>query len=300
MSGPLVFDLTHGSWVDGPGLRSVVFLKGCPLRCAWCHNPEGQRLEPETLLSPEKCLHCGRCAEGCFSGARRPVGRWIAPDRLASLLSRNRVFFEATGGGVTFSGGEPLLFLDYVGAAARALARQGIAVAIETAGLFDLSRYREVLEDCVDLVLFDLKLLDDEAHRRWTGVGNATILRNLEALAADETRLVLRVPLVPEITATEENLCGIARFARRLGIDRVQLLPYNPTGLEKARRLEGRPSRSFPDALERPMSLEEETHWRRLFAAAWGTGDVPLTASASTSPRSDARVVFGANVLDDI
>ena len=268
MIEPLVFDVATGSGVDGPGLRTVVFFKGCPLRCAWCHNPEAQRRESETLRDPERCIHCGRCAQGCFSGARRIVGQRFSPRHLGATLAQDKVFFEVSGGGVTFSGGEPLLFIDYLAALASQLAAEGIHVAVETCGIFDLDHYRKVLAQLVDLVLFDIKILDTVEHRRWTGAGNETVQRNLEALAKDGAKLVLRVPLVPGITATETNLRAIARLAARLDIGPVKLLPYNPSGLTKARRLAGRAARKLPPALECPMALEEEARWRRFFKQA--------------------------------
>jgi len=240
-----VGDVAHGSWVDGPGMRTVIFLKGCPLRCTWCHNPEFQR------------------ADG--------AGRALSAERLASLAARDRLFFAATGGGVTFSGGEPLLFIDYVADVAAHLVEQGIHITIETCGYFDLPHYSRKLEKFVSLLLFDVKIVDADEHRRWTGAENALILRNLAALVERGTKLRVRTPLVPGITATEKNLDDIARLMP----GRVELLPYNAP------------------ASEGPMPMEEEARWRRYFDLRCEACATPSITSSSAPAPPDACSPIG-------
>lgn len=294
MSSALVFDVARGSEVDGPGLRTTIFFKGCPLRCAWCHNPEGLRPAAEIAFFADRCHHhracaeacprdaidldaadrvrrfacdaCGDCADVCDALALRRVGRPYSLARLEELVLRDRSFFAASGGGVTFSGGEPLLHPTLLGRLARRLQGHGIHVAVETCGDYDPQRFRAKVQPWVDLVLFDVKLVDPEAHRRWTGRGNRRILANLTALAAAARRggpeLQVRVPLVPGATASRDNLARIASLLRSLDIRSYALLGYNPSGLGKWRRL-GRTSPSEAD--ERPLPLEDEQRWRRVF-----------------------------------
>lgn len=286
MTLPLIFDIRHGSMDDGPGIRTTVFFKGCPLSCSWCHNPESQRQEaeifwdarscvgchacravcqdgasavlPDVTLHRERCTACGVCVEECPSNARRLIGKHYPVAELVRILLLDRGFYRATGG-VTFSGGEPTLYVTYLSTVLQALKKENISTALQTCGAFDLKSFRRHLLPYLDLVYFDLKLCDTISHRTYTGFGNEQLLANFSELSRElGERLVPRVPLVPGITATELNLTGIARFLGELGITSCQLLPYNPGGIEK-RRLLGQPVSS-----EIPESFMDRNAERRL------------------------------------
>jgi pyruvate formate lyase activating enzyme len=205
-----VFDIREFALFDGPGLRTTVFLKGCPLRCAWCHNPEGLTPEPQVLRS---------------AGGERLVGQRFTAAALATRLNRQADLLRDAGGGVTFSGGEPLSQADFVSAVIAGLDRQH--VVLDTSGYGDELAFRRLL-DRVDLVFFDLKLIDAHLHERYTGSANGPILRNLQALSESKRPYVIRVPLIPGVTDTPENLGAIAATCRCLpGLLRVDLLPYH-------------------------------------------------------------------------
>ena len=210
MTNGVIFDIKEFALHDGPGVRTTVFLKGCPLRCAWCHNPEGISPQPQTMRSLR---------------GERIAGREFAPHELARILNRQAAALRACEGGVTFSGGEPLMQADFVAETVDLL--DDLHVTLDTSGYAGEHALRSVLAR-VDLVYFDLKLIDAAAHRRYTGVDNAPILRNLRILAGSGVPFVIRVPLVPGVTDTDENLAAIARTVRGLpGMQRVDLLPYN-------------------------------------------------------------------------
>ena len=209
MSRGIVFEIREFTVHDGPGIRTTVFLKGCPLSCAWCHNPEGLDPRPEVLKS---------------AAGERLCGRSYAAEELAELLRRTAPLF-AEKGGVTFSGGEPTAQAEFVAEVMERL--EGIHVALDTSGYCPEPEFRLVAERA-DLVLLDLKLMDPREHLRWTGVDNGPVLANLGMLAGMGKPFVVRVPLVPEVTDTEENLRAVAETVRGLnGLVRVELLPYN-------------------------------------------------------------------------
>lgn len=279
----LIFDVQRNCSEDGPGIRTTVFFKGCPLACVWCQNPEGvaftpgisfraERCRPEECRAPcipacpagalarpaaagplsldrQACTRCDLCFAVCRSRALEPVGRWISLEDLLQRVLIDRPIFQATGGGVTLSGGEPTAQMGFAERFLRQLRRHGVHTVIETCGDFDYDRFRERLLPHLDLIYFDLKLIDDDQSRRYTGRSNRRILDNFSRLAADAgSRLVPRIPLVPGITATPENLAGLARFLRRAGLGRCSLMPYNPLWVDKLPRLGARASyhrRSF-------------------------------------------------------
>ena len=206
----MVFDIREFTVHDGPGIRVTVFLKGCPLRCSWCHNPEGLSFEPQVMRGPAGTRTAGFAIE--------------AGDLAARLRSQARLLAEAEGG-VTFSGGEPLAQAPFVAATIDLL--EGLHVVLDTSGYAPEDAFRSVAGRA-DLVYFDLKILDPGLHLRFTGANNGPILRNLDALETIGVPYILRVPLVPGVTDTPENLRGIARRAAgRKGLRRVDLLPYN-------------------------------------------------------------------------
>ncbi len=210
MASGLVFDIAEFTVHDGPGIRTTVFLKGCPLRCAWCHNPEGLTFEPQRVAG---------------AGGERVAGqRWEAA-ALAERLNRQGDLLRGGGGGVTFSGGEPLAQAAFVAEVTGLLDR--IHVVLDTSGFAPPDDFELVARRC-DLVYFDLKLLDPAAHRRWTGVDNAPIVANLARLTELGVPYVIRVPLVPTVTDSPANLAAIAAHVAGLaGLVRVDLLPYN-------------------------------------------------------------------------
>ncbi len=210
MTTGIVFDIKEFAIHDGPGIRTTVFLKGCPLRCRWCHNPEGLSPEPQVLHSPT---------------GDRTVGTWYTAESLAALLNRQAAVLRAGEGGVTFSGGEPLRQADFV---AEVIDRLGnLHTVLDTCGYASAADLRLVASKC-DLVYYDVKLIDPVVHRRYTGVDNAPILRNLRLLGEQGVPYVIRVPLIPGVTDTGANLSAIADTARGLhNLLRVDLLPYN-------------------------------------------------------------------------
>lgn len=237
----LVFDIKRDASEDGPGIRTTVFFKGCPLACAWCHNPEGIDPAPSHTWSggPE---------------AAQPIGRWLSLEQLLYRLLIDRPFFRSTGGGVTLSGGEPTRQMRFIGRLLRRLKEEGIDTAIETCGVFNYPHFAAQVLPWVDRIYYDLKLLDEAAHRHWTGLSNRPVLANLARLAdAAGAALHVRVPLVPGVTATPENLGAIGGWLTARGIGRVSLLPYNPLWQEKLARL-GRhprlPSRGYMSPAE--------------------------------------------------
>lgn len=205
-----MFDIREFTVHDGPGIRTSVFLKGCPLSCSWCHNPEGRSRQPQTMRSP---------------AGERVAGKAYAAIELATLLNGQAEIFKANEGGVTFSGGEPLLQSEFVAQVIDLL--DDIHILLDTSGYASEEDFRCVARRS-DLVFFDLKLIDPAEHRRHTGVDNASILHNLHVLNAMGVPFVIRVPLVPTVTDTDSNLAAIAETVRGLdGLVRVDLLPYN-------------------------------------------------------------------------
>ncbi len=232
-----IFDIKEFSIHDGPGSRITVFLKGCPLRCLWCHNPEGLSQKPQLMIKNNLCSHCGkcvspcshpecasfdRCVHSCPNGCISVAGEEISTDVLAERLLKNRDFFDMTNGGITISGGEPMLQYKFVLELAGKL--KGIHLALQTSGYADHNIYKSVINK-FDFVMQDIKLANDEEHIKYTGVSNKQILENIEYLKQSGKEFVLRVPLIPDITDTEENLCLISEIA---GDFPVELLSYNP------------------------------------------------------------------------
>jgi pyruvate formate lyase activating enzyme len=263
----IIFLIERFAIHDGPGIRVAVFLKGCPLRCSWCHSPESQSPEPELLLKVDRCIVCGTCApfcahdaivqtddgylthrdrcdacgdcaEACPSGARAIAGRpWSVPELLAEI-EKDRVFLDRSSGGVTFSGGEPLMQPVFLGEAIEACRAAGLHTAVETSG-FGSRRAIEAAARA-DLVLFDLKIFDDDRHRDATGVSNRIIHENFGYLAARHPAVRVRVPVIPGVNDDLDNLEAIGALARAHGIGRIDLLPYHTAGIAKYERL-GRP-----------------------------------------------------------
>jgi pyruvate formate lyase activating enzyme len=255
MQSGLVFNVQRFSLQDGPGLRSTVFLKGCPLACTWCHNPESRAPQTEFIRLRHRCMACGICSdeeladplvrdrdevdvESCPTGALQAVGREMGSAELVKSLLRDRIFFDESGGGVTFSGGEPLLQAPFVIEAMRLLRTEGVHTALDTCGFVDWQELAEAASHAA-LVLYDLKLMDEARHRAATGVSNAIILQNLKALAEIHPAIWIRIPIIPGINSDRANLAATAEFLGPLaGIRQVDLLPFHPLGEAKAVRVD--------------------------------------------------------------
>lgn len=222
-----IFDIKRFAIHDGPGIRTTVFLKGCPLACAWCHNPESRSPDPE----PRRGL------ASRFGEAHGMVGKTMTVDEVMAVVRRDRVFYDESGGGMTLSGGEPLLQPDFAEALLRSACDAGIHTAVDTSGSVSW-RHVEAVVEWTKLFLFDLKLADSAAHDEWVGGDVRLIRSNLERLLATGARVRVRVPLIPGITDTDENLAGLADIVGALdGVQAVDLLPYNPAGEHKTERL---------------------------------------------------------------
>ena len=273
MTSGLVTNIQRYALEDGPGIRTTVFLKGCPLACAWCHNPENINRQPEVVIleshcircgrcllacpqtpgtitpptpgsippdalrAPADCLQCGTCADACPTGARILMGREYSRDELLDEILDDRPFFEESGGGLTLSGGEPLAQFGFIHELLTAAKAEGIHTALDTCGFAPIHQLLELLP-LVNLFLYDLKVLDDDRHRECTGVSNALILDNLRTLDAHHALLWLRIPIVPGVNNDPADLEALAQFAATLkSVRQVNLLPYHRTALVKFQRL---------------------------------------------------------------
>jgi len=229
----LITEIERCSTHDGPGLRTVVFLKGCPLSCAWCHNPECISPRPEELYYRDKCLSCGHCDEGCVTGARVLCGREMTVGEVLTEILADRDYYGKDGG-VTVSGGEPLLRRDFTAELLRECRLRGIGTAIETS----MYRYDEEIFSLCDVIMCDIKTMDDDTHKRFTGIGNRTILDTVRRADSLGIPMIVRTPVIPSVNATEENIRATRDFLRGLkNIIRYELLPYHPLGLTKATAL---------------------------------------------------------------
>jgi pyruvate formate lyase activating enzyme len=238
-----IFSIEEFATFDGPGVRMTVFLKGCPLSCTWCHNPEGQCFDTEYVRVNGQCRRCGKCereavrdlsgglrfteasAEACPEGLVKKCGEEYTPEELIKVLEKNVRLLEKLGGGITFSGGEPLSSHKFLFESLDLLEGKAHR-AIQTSGYAPKEIFTEALSRC-DYVLFDIKIMDEDMHKRFCGRSNRQILVKYKILVSSGVPFVTRVPLIPGVTDTEENLSRIAEFMKSLGVDYVELLPYN-------------------------------------------------------------------------
>ena len=243
-----VADIERCSTHDGPGLRTVVFLKGCPLRCAWCHNPECISFEKDELFYADKCIGCGHCSEGCVTGARVICGRDMTTDEVLAEVLADRDYYGAHGG-VTVSGGEPLAHRDFTLELLQKCRTEGIGTAVETS----LFRYDEELLSLCDYIMTDVKIFDSAEHERYTGIGNHAILENIRRADSLGIPIIVRTPIVTGVNDSADNIRRTAEFVRLLkNARKYELLPYHPLGLSKARAL-GREMTEFVSPTKEKM-----------------------------------------------
>jgi pyruvate formate lyase activating enzyme len=303
----ITFNVQRFSTEDGPGIRTTVFFKGCPLRCTWCHNPEGLSPRPELMwfdvrcigvrdclracpvdaleltsqgmrIDRELCDACGACTEACPAGALEVIGRTWTPEALLAEVQKDAVFFETSGGGVTFSGGEPMAQADFVLELGRLCREVGLHVALDTCGVAPWARYEQVLP-VVSLVLYDLKIFDGDRHRAATGMDNARILDNARRIAAAGMPIWIRTPIIPGHTADAANIAALGVFiaAELPTVQRWDLLAYTNLGGPKYRRLDR------PYALE-SAPLLTRAEMEELHAVAVARVPVAVWSGATRNP----------------
>lgn len=278
----MLFDIQRFSVHDGPGIRTVVFLKGCPLRCLWCSNPESQAHSPELgftfqncigcgqcfavcptgaiqqgdrRIDREKCVVCGSCAEVCYARALTLIGKPWKVAEVITEVKKDVMFYRRSGGGVTVSGGEPLAQPEFLENLLRAFRSENIHSAIETSGYASEAVIKRVFP-LADLILYDLKHMDSGKHREYTGVGNERILYNAQVAVGLGTPVIIRVPVIPGYNDSESNIAATALFAKELGgIRELHLLPYHRLGQSKYRKLD----RKYPlEGVEPPPRYKVE------------------------------------------
>lgn len=251
---------------DGPGIRTTVFFKGCPLNCWWCHNPESQKLGSQIMFFKEKCKgcylcikrcpqkaiefikgypvtdeskcnFCGKCCDFCPSNAREFVGKEITVKELMKEIMKDEAFYDESNGGVTFSGGEPLVHSEYLNNVLEICKYKGIHTAIETSGYATWDQF-EKISDNVDLFLYDIKHMNNKKHLKYMGTGNTIILENLKKLSEKGSNIYIRMPIIAGINDDDENIDVAVDFISNLNIIQVNLLPYHKMGMDKYRRLD--------------------------------------------------------------
>ena len=259
-----IFDIQRGSYVDGPGIRTTVFMKGCNLGCAWCHNPESQNAKPQRMFyknkcvlcgkcvtvcpsgaltfdngpvpDPEKCTLCGKCALWCPADAISVCGKTMDTEAVFREVRKDKAFYETSGGGVTVSGGECMLCPDFVAELLDKCKKDGIGTAVDTAGNVPFGSLGKVIP-FTDIFLYDIKCVTPEAHKKFTGVVNNRILDNYKLLISLGKRVIVRVPMTTECNANDEEFPKIAAFLNEYKPEKVELLPYHALGENKYRAI---------------------------------------------------------------
>lgn len=239
-----IFEIQRNSFVDGPGIRTTVFFKGCNLRCKWCHNPESQAAYPQMMCYKTKCIGCGKCKEVCPSGlencslcgkcvaqcqseARQICGKEYTVNEVLEEVIKDKIFYDTSGGGVTFSGGECMLQNDFLREILQKCKEAGIHTAVDTAGNLPWEYFENVLP-YTDLFLYDIKAVSEQLHIEGTGVSNKAILSNLKRLSENgSAEIIIRIPVIPQFNATPEEMEKTADFLRGIRYKSVELLPYH-------------------------------------------------------------------------
>lgn len=292
---PLVTNIQKYSIHDGDGIRTSVFFKGCPLKCAWCHNPETQSFKKQILTDREKCsgctacmnvcpngavsmkdgkattdydkcTGCGKCVSYCLLNIREVAGKEYTVKELAKLLKKDQMFYEESGGGVTLSGGEVMCMdMDYIEALIKELDFHGITVTIDTCGFAPYENYKRILP-YVNTFLYDIKAIDNEIHKKFIGVDNQLILENLEKLSADGGRIYIRIPTIKGVNADDESMKAVIDYllTHHIQVAQVNLLPYHNTGSSKYGRME----QNYDGELLAKPEDEEMEHFVSLFKEA--------------------------------
>ena len=255
-----IFDIERNSFVDGPGIRTTVFFKGCNLRCAWCHNPESQSPQPQMLFyrdkckscgkckticpTPENCTLCGKCTFFCPVDARSVCGKTYCVEEVFSEVIKDKAYYDNSGGGVTFSGGECMLQVDFLLEILKKCKENGIHTAVDTAGHVPFERFEEVLP-FTDLFLYDIKSMDPQIHKQYTGADNRLILENLQKLLAAGAKVWIRVPVISGVNDTEAEMQALKAWLRTCGQpEKIELLPYHAMGEHKYSAI-GKPVQRF-------------------------------------------------------
>ena len=299
VSTGIIFDIKRFSIHDGPGIRSTVFLKGCPLTCQWCHNPESQLFNAELLFRQERCLVCGscievcpqrairydegkiitdsekclvhgKCVEVCYPGAREIIGREVTPGEVVDELVRDRTFYRESSGGVTFSGGEPLSQPDFLEDSLKLCKEQNLHTGLDTCGSAPWEELERQLP-FLDLVLYDLKILDDDLHQQYTGVSNKIILENYQRLTQTKVKINIRRPVIPGVNDSAEEIQRLGEFLQENnGVSKIDLLPYHALSADKYSRL----GREQSTAWKTPSLKDQERIKTQLnkmgFQTSWG------------------------------
>jgi pyruvate formate lyase activating enzyme len=291
----LVFDIKKYAIHDGPGIRTTVFFKGCPLNCLWCHNPESWRGNFELSFRKDRCLGCGRCVEECQNGAislvenyavtdakkcifcgrcpdvcpvcaREIIGSEMTVGEVMGEVEKDVIFYDQSGGGVTFSGGEPLMQPDFLLALLNQCRELNIHTAVDTS-CYSESKIIELVVKKADLFLCDIKHMDNEMHRRFTGVENILILENIRRISQAGKKIIIRIPIIPDFNDGPENIEETGEFTASLeGVGRIDILPFNRGGIEKSTRLAGgTESMQFEAPDEEQMSLIAESLKKYVF-----------------------------------
>lgn len=255
----MLFDIQRGSYVDGPGIRTTVFFKGCNLDCKWCHNPESKSADRQMLFYSDKCTGCGKCVSVCPNkgkkcelcgkcalfcprDARKLCGREYGIEEVMRELLRDKCFYENSGGGVTFSGGECMLQIDFLSEILRECKTEGIHTAVDTAGNVPFSYFERILP-FTDLFLYDIKAISADKHKEETGTDNARILENAKRLSG-KSKILFRIPVIGGFNDEETEMQKIADFLKDISHEKVELLPYHTLGEHKYRAL-GKKAESF-------------------------------------------------------
>lgn len=259
----IIFDIKRYAIHDGPGIRTTVFLKGCPLTCAWCHNPEGIAKEPEFMWSEERCIHCktcqsicpqnavsfdhtpqidnqkcnvcNACSTACPSQALELIGKEMSVTHVVKEIEKDVLFYDESNGGVTISGGEPLMQPAFLYNLLKACKTRNIHTAVDTSGYAPLKTLTKISR-YTDLFLYDVKGMNNETHKKVTGVSNTLILKNLKALSRTKD-IIVRYPLIPGITDSKKDIAAFAEFISSIPVKEIDVLPYHKAGVEKAKKL---------------------------------------------------------------
>lgn len=244
-----IFDIERNSFVDGPGIRTTVFFKGCNLKCAWCHNPESQSIQNQMMFyrdkcigcgkckqicqTPEKCVFCGKCVLFCPKDAKRICGKEYTVDEIFNEVVKDKAFYDNSGGGVTFSGGECMLQADFLLEILKKCKENNISTAVDTAGHVSFEKFEKIL-DYTDLFLYDVKCFDSENHKKYVGVDNFLILENLKKLFEKKAKVWIRIPVIKGVNDSLEEMRAIRKFLDEAGIpEKIELLPYHKMGENK-------------------------------------------------------------------